>query len=164
MAAHSSFFRLEAATSRLEDIAAAQAAGSVTLQPTSSASLRASVVPPAASIAQPLGSSREHVPVASSLGAAPDAVPTSVSAFDERIIRTKLKEFLNLTQELGYGPLVDQVGRHVLRRITSIEKTLGKDGIQLVCCQSIDCPMCHCLQEAQRYRIGPITEAHDEGF
>jgi len=42
--------------------------------------------------------------VASSVGAAPDAVPASVSASDERIIKTKLKYFLNLTKELSYGP------------------------------------------------------------
>ena len=53
----------------------------------------------------------------SSLGPAPDAVPASVSAFDERIIKTKPKYFLNLTYELGYGPLVEQVGRRVLRRM-----------------------------------------------
>jgi len=61
--------------------------------------------------------------VASSLGAAPDTVPASVSAFDERIIKTKLKNFLNLTKELGYGPLIEQVGRCVLRRRTSFEET-----------------------------------------
>ena len=117
------FFRLEAATSRLEDIASAQASGSDTLQPTSPASHRASAAPPAPPITQTLGSSRERAPVASSLGAAPDAVPASVSAFDERIIKTKLKNFLNLTKELGYGPLVEQVGRRVLRRRTPSEET-----------------------------------------
>jgi len=157
------FLRLEAATSRLEDIAAAQATGSVTLQPTSSASHRASAAPPAAPIVPPLGS-REHVPVAPSLGAAPDVVPASVSAFDERIIKTKLRNFLNLTRELGYGPLVEQVWRRVLSRRTSIEDLLGRDGIQLVCCQSVDRPMRFRLQEAERHRIGPITEAHGEGL
>jgi len=49
-------------------------------------------------------------------------VAASVSAFDERIIKTKPKYFLNLTYELGYGPLVEQVGRRVLRR-TSFEET-----------------------------------------
>ena len=120
--ANSTFHRLEAATSRLEDIASAQASSSDTLQPTSSASHRASAVPPAPSITQTQGSSRERAPVASSLGAAPDAVPVSVLAFDERIIKTKLKNFLNLTKELGYGPLVEQVGSCALRRRTSSEE------------------------------------------
>ena len=64
-------------------------------------------------------------PVASSLGPAPDAVPASVSVFDERIIKTKPKYFLNLTCELGYEPLVEQVGRRVLRR-TPFEETQAK--------------------------------------
>ena len=119
--AHSPFLRLEAATSRLEDIASAQAPSSDTLQPTSSASHRASAAPPAPPITQTQGSSRERAPVVSSLGAAPDAVPVSVSAFDERIIKTKLKNFLNLTKELGYGPLVEQVGSGALRRTSSEE-------------------------------------------
>jgi len=153
------FFRLEAATSRLEDIAAAQAAGSDTLQPTSPASHRASAAAPAAPITQTLGSS-----VASSLGAAPDAVPASVSAFDERIIKTKLKSFLNLTKELGYGPLVEQVSCPVLSRRASFEEISGRDGIQLVCCQSINRPMRCRLQEAQRHRNWPLTEADDEGL
>ena len=58
------------------------------------------------------------------LDAAPDAVPASVSAFDERIISTKPKYFLNLIYEHGYGPLVEQVGRRVLR--TPFEETQAK--------------------------------------
>ena len=58
----------------------------------------------------------------SSPGPAPDAVPASPSAFDERIIKTKPKYFFNLTYELGY---VEQVGRRVLRR-TPFEETQAK--------------------------------------
>ena len=86
--------------------------------------------------------------MASSLGAAPDAVPASVSAFDERIIKTKLRNFLNLSKELGYGPLVEQVGRRVLRSWASIEEIPVRDGVQLICCQSVDRSMCFCLHEA----------------
>lgn len=102
--------------------------------------------------------------MASSLGAAPDAVPSSVSAFDERIIKTKLRNFLNLTKELGYGPLVEQVSCRVLSRGIAIDKVPGGDGIQLVCCQSVDRLMCFRLQEAERYGIGSIGEAHGEGL
>ena len=63
--------------------------------------------------------------MASSLGAALDAVPASLSVFDERIIKTKPKYFLNLTYELGYEPLVEQVGGRVLRR-TPFEETQAK--------------------------------------
>lgn len=97
--------RLEAATSRLEDLADEQARKSSRVSITSVEHNLTSYAAPA-----PLSppSAPALVPVSVSAPAA--AVPRSVTAFDEIFIAEKFKPFVELTKSLG-GPLVEQVSQ-----------------------------------------------------
>lgn len=94
--------RLEAATSRLEDIAVVQSGGAISFPapgPTRPTSTTIPAPPPKSQPVNPVYSSP----------AAPDAVPPSVSAFDDRIIGGSLKSFIDATKALGNDKLVAQV-------------------------------------------------------
>lgn len=93
--------RLEAATSRLEDLAALGAP-----------------LPPAAPAAAPSLASSEPTPVppppppppaAAALSAVPAEVPKAVLAYDEVVIDGKLKPFVELTKSFASQSVVDQV-------------------------------------------------------
>jgi adenylyl cyclase-associated protein len=102
------FLRLEAATSRLEDIAVVQSGGAVVLPESASARPASTVLAPSAGSAI---QQQEPQPKFGSLSsdAAPDSVPASVSAFDDRIINEKLKPFVEQSNGLAQPLLVEQV-------------------------------------------------------
>ena len=92
------FCRLEAATSRLEDLAAfGGAPAQAQAQPSSSYAVDTSKptpVPPPAAPPAPEASKE---------------IPPSVVAFDERIIEGKLKAFVDLTKSFAVQAVIDQV-------------------------------------------------------
>ncbi|PAV24323.1 adenylyl cyclase-associated [Pyrrhoderma noxium] len=92
--------RLEAATSRLEDIAIAQGSAVPTLRSDSisSSSSISNVAPPPPPPPPPA-----PVPVTAE-------TPRSVQAFDENIIDGKLKSFIDLSKSLGSPLVIEQVG------------------------------------------------------
>ena len=88
--------RLEAATSRLEDLADEQSRRSGRAVSDTSSSSFAAPAPP-------------HPPPAPEPVAVPAEDPPSVTAYDELVIDGKLKTFVELTQGLGSEALVEQV-------------------------------------------------------
>ncbi|TFK88794.1 cyclase-associated protein [Polyporus arcularius HHB13444] len=94
--------RLEATTSRLEDLA----------------SLATSYLPPSAqgavsAITSPASANAEPTPVpppGAAAQAAPAETPRSVVAFDERVIDGKLKPFVELTKSFASQSVIEQVG------------------------------------------------------
>lgn len=91
--------RLEAATSRLEDLAALGSAGAP--QP-----------PAAPALATQASSEPTPVPpphAAVQAASLPVEIPESVSAFDERILEGKVKPFVELTKSFAIASVIDQV-------------------------------------------------------
>ena len=91
-------FRLEAATSRLEDIALAQSSATSVKQ-----SLDAPSTHPPPSTTRAPAASNAPPPAT-----APIEDSRSVQAFDETIVTGKLEPFLKLANEIG-GPVKEQV-------------------------------------------------------
>jgi adenylyl cyclase-associated protein len=105
---------LEAATSRLEDIAVAQSGGSISFPESKPARPGSTVLAPSSApnpisvgALGPGAGAAKFGSVSSDMG--PDSVPASVAAFDERIVNGKLVVFLEQTAGLGQARLVDQV-------------------------------------------------------
>lgn len=97
--------RLEAATSRLEDLADEQSRRSGrAVSDTSSSSFAPAPAPPAP----------PPPPPPPELLAAAAEDPPSVTAYDELVIDGKLKTFVELTQGLGSEALVEQVASPLL--------------------------------------------------
>lgn len=92
---------LEAATSRLEDLADEQARRG------SSASTN-SIEPAPTTYSTPVPPPPPPAPTPAPAPALAAEVPRSVTAFDETVIAEKFKPFVELTQSLG-GPLIQQV-------------------------------------------------------
>ncbi|CCA74201.1 probable adenylyl-cyclase-associated protein CAP [Serendipita indica DSM 11827] len=92
--------RLEAATSRLEDIAVAQSGGAISFPEAKSARPASTTLPPRAQ-SPPPGQAPAPTKQGSLSESAPDAVPASVAAYDERIIKGKLATFVERTKALG---------------------------------------------------------------
>ncbi|KAM5542594.1 hypothetical protein V8D89_003555 [Ganoderma adspersum] len=103
--------RLEATTSRLEDLASLatsylppSAQGAVAAAPavtsSSSTNTEPTPVPPPA----------PHVQAAAPTHAAPAETPRSVVAFDEQVIDGKLKPFVELTKSFASASVVEQIG------------------------------------------------------
>lgn len=90
--AHNTFTRLEAATSRLEDLAIAGAGGQTT-GPATSALSSGTPAPPPPPPPPP------HIE---------EETPRSVQAFDETV-KAKLESFVQLTKSLAPPVVVDQV-------------------------------------------------------
>ncbi|KAG8863878.1 hypothetical protein FRC20_010512 [Serendipita sp. 405] len=95
--------RLEAATSRLEDLAVVQSGGALSFP-------EATAARPASTIISQRPTSPPPQAKAGSIAseAAPDAVPASIAAYDERIINGKLSVFLEQTKGLGQAKLEEQ--------------------------------------------------------
>jgi adenylyl cyclase-associated protein len=92
--------RLEAATSRLEDIALAQSSTTNVKQALDAPSAHPAPAPAAPRAPAP--------PAAPSSPAAPVGDSRSVQAFEEQIISGKLQPFLKLANDIG-GPVKEQV-------------------------------------------------------
>lgn len=104
------FSRLEAATSRLEDIAVVQSGGAVTFSDSALARPASTILVPSAGSATQQQQQQPQPKFGSvSSDAAPDSVPASVSAFDGRIINDKLKTFVEQSNGLAQPLLVEQV-------------------------------------------------------
>jgi adenylyl cyclase-associated protein len=96
--------RLEAATSRLEDLADEQARRPSGAPSAPEERTPASYTQPAAA-APPLPPPPPPPPPAATMA----EIPRSVVAFDETVIEGKLKPFLELTRSLGGECLIEQV-------------------------------------------------------
>jgi adenylyl cyclase-associated protein len=106
--------RLEAATSRLEDIAVAQSGGSISFPESKPARPGSTILAPSTTTTglnpTSVGTAAGVAKFGSVSGdMSPDSVPASVAAFDERIVNGKLVVFLEQTAGLGQPRLVDQV-------------------------------------------------------
>ncbi|KAK7689122.1 hypothetical protein QCA50_007813 [Cerrena zonata] len=89
--------RLEAATSRLEDLAAFGGTSPAQAQTQPSTNYNSDTAKPT------------PVPPPAPHPEAPKEIPPSVTAFDERIIEGKLKQFVTLTKSFAVQSVVDQV-------------------------------------------------------
>ncbi|PVF97789.1 hypothetical protein CPB86DRAFT_854521 [Serendipita vermifera] len=98
--------RLEAATSRLEDIAVAQSGGSISFPDSAPARPASTVL--AARPTSPGTSAQPAKQGGAPVDTAPDSVPPFVAAYDERIINGKLKTFIDATRALGEAKLTEQ--------------------------------------------------------
>ncbi|KAG2158424.1 adenylate cyclase associated N terminal-domain-containing protein [Suillus bovinus] len=91
--------RLEAITSRLEDVEDSRSAGHLKRQSTSTVTSAAVAETPSASVSPPSPPAIE----------VPAAVPRAVAAYDEIVIEGKLKPFLEINQAIAPPPLNEQV-------------------------------------------------------
>jgi hypothetical protein len=95
------YVRLEAATSRLEDIAMAGAGGSL-----------AAATPVQSASAPPPPSASSAAPVASA-AAPPVELPKSLESYDANVVDAKLKPWLALTRSFACAGLIEQVRTHL---------------------------------------------------
>lgn len=95
------FIRMEAATSRLEDL--------VVLNAQIQANASSSIQNPGANNAMPVPPPPPPPPPAPAAAAPMANVPPVVTAFDERIIDGKLKAFVNSTKSFAAPVVVEQV-------------------------------------------------------
>lgn len=91
--------RLEAITSRLEDVEDSRSAGHLKRQSTSTVT--------SAAVAETLSASASPLPPPAI--EAPVAVPRAVTAYDEIVVEGKLKPFLEINQAIAPPPLNEQV-------------------------------------------------------
>jgi hypothetical protein len=103
------FSRLEAATSRLEDIAIVQSGGAVAFSESAPARPASTVLAPSAGSAAHATQQPQPKFGSVSSDAAPDSVPASVSIFDETFINGKLKAFVEQSNGLAQPLLIEQV-------------------------------------------------------
>ncbi|KAL5490425.1 SRV2 [Sanghuangporus weigelae] len=111
--------RLEAATSRLEDLAVAQASGTAPKFAEGSVDKGISDASGAAAPPPP--------PPPPPLPAAMTGIPRSVEAFDENIINGRLKAFVELTKSFASPLVIEQVGyvENVFKGLRSLLLTVG---------------------------------------